>query len=148
MRDKFTMRGLFTVWDITRGDEILIARTPNLINTQGRTAIQKAIQNNSPSQLADYVVVSNATTSPQASDTSLPATVLLGLAATKSQPSATVMRWQATFSDTQANGSWSLFGLCNAAAGTGLIASGLLTTAITKSSGFTWIARYEITINW
>jgi hypothetical protein len=144
--DQVRYRAVFEVIDMRTNRTL--ARIHNLVNTQGRTAIQKAITHNSPAQLWDYICISTSTTPPAAGDTALGATVLLGKAATKSYTDTNIAVTEAIFDFAEAIGLWSLAGIANAADGTGLIASGLLSQALQKTADDQWKLKHTMTLIW
>jgi len=119
----------------------------NLIVDQGRTYIQKNIQNDSPVDPA-YIVTSDSATAVGASDVTVNATVLLGKSATKSRPANTTCRFAVTYSSSESNGTIRSVAIANAANGTLMFSRLVLSSAVTKDSSSELNVQYDLTITW
>lgn len=99
--------------------ETVVAK--NLITDHGLDIIVRNLANFSPVQLT-HIVVSDATTNPSASETTMPGTNKWALAATVSRPSARQVQWSCAFARGAIVGTIGSIGLCGDASGNNLFA--------------------------
>ena len=137
------MQGYVEIADGDTGK--VLAKSWNIITTQGLGYFQADAMHNG-SVHPDYIVLSTSTSTPSASATTCPATVLAGVSATKSVVS-NVLTWLATFGAGVGTGTIGTVALCGAADGTLLFAYALQSPAHVKAAGETIAVTYKITMS-
>ena len=119
----------------------------NLIVDQGRGYIQRNLMYD---QSIDpgWIIASDTSTSPPASETSIPATHIGAKGCSKSRPNNTTCRFTCTFGAAEANGTIRRIGLVGYSAGSSEFCSQQLSNAITKTSSNALDVQYDLRIVW
>jgi hypothetical protein len=173
LRDRVTIRRTFEVRDNRTGQ--IIARTRrdltlrealglvlhgriaearrgwhnrNLVNTQGRLALQKALTDGAPLYDWNYGVVSSSTVEPVAADTAIDLQLGTGVAWVMTYPDDVTCISTATYSATLGTGTWGKAGSSHGIDGTGLIAAQLFDIPIEKTSGDNWDLQHRFELVW
>ena len=118
----------------------------NLITDLGLDIFVRNLVGISPVAV-DYIVLSDSTTTPNPSETAMPATIIAAAAATKSRPSARQVRWQVSWARGAVNGTIGSIGLCSDATGANLFARVVLSPAKSVGANDTVSVIYDLTLN-
>jgi hypothetical protein len=123
-----------------------IIEIKNLITDLGLDIFIRNLINSSPVTIS-HIVLSDATTAPSASETTMPGTNKWAQAATVSRPTARQARWQASWAQGAIVGTIGSIGLCSDSAGNNLFARVKLSTPKQVGSDDTVSVIYDLTLS-
>jgi hypothetical protein len=123
-----------------------IIEIKNLITDLGLDIFIRNLINSSPVAIS-HIVLSDATTTPSPSETTMPGTNKWAQAATVSRPTARQARWQASWAQGAIVGTIGSIGLCSDSAGNNLFARVKLSTPKQVGSDDTVSVIYDLTLS-
>jgi hypothetical protein len=123
-----------------------IIEIKNLITDLGLDIFIRNLINSSPISIG-YIVLSDSTTTPSPTETTMPGTNKWAQAATVSRPAARQARWQASWAQGAIVGTIGSIGLCSDSAGNNLFARVRLSTPKTVGADDTVSVVYDLTLS-
>jgi alpha-galactosidase len=123
-----------------------IIEIKNLITDLGLDIFIRNLINSSPVSIG-YIVLSDSTTTPSPTETTMPGTNKWAQAATVSRPTARQARWQASWAQGAIVGTIGSIGLCSDSAGNNLFARVRLSTPKNVGADDTVSVVYDLTLS-